>query len=403
MLFYNNKILFFIFFLFTACFSLLAVDLHPPELFSHSAVLYDFNSGFLLYEKNADEIIPPASMTKLVTLHLVFNAIRDGFLSFDQYIPISKQASFKSSPPGSSLMFLEEGQIVTLLELMKGLAVSSGNDAGVAVAETVAGSVPAFVDLMNKEVKNLKLEKTFFVDASGYDENNQTTAREFAKFCFYYIKKNPDSISMLHSLKEFTYPQKSNIPPGGTSTYGPITQPNNNNLLGKVDGVDGLKTGYIIESGYNIALTAELNGRRLLTVIMGCPKENGIANRALDGETLLSYGFDNFKTFYPKLPELSENKVYKGKDKNVELTVKVPPITLPLDDVDKVIWEIEWGKPLVAPFPAGAEAGKIRLLDKKGLLIFSRNIITAAGVEKGSVFRRFIDSIVLFFKKNSNR
>ncbi|MCL2705508.1 MAG: D-alanyl-D-alanine carboxypeptidase [Spirochaetaceae bacterium] len=384
--------------LFLFCFSLQAFDFSQPELFSHSAVLYDFNSGFLLYEKNADEIIPPASMAKLMTLHIVFNAVREGYLSFDKYIPISKQSSFISSPPRSSLMFVEEGQIVTLLELMKGLAVSSGNDAGIAVAEAVAGSVSAFVDLMNNEAKKLGLEKTFFVDTSGYSEDNRTTAREFAKFCFFYIRKNPDSIPMLHSLTEFTYPQRRNIPQGGKSTHGPITQSNNNNLLGIVEGVDGLKTGYIDESGFNIALTAEREGRRLLAVIMGCPKENGIENRALDGEALLSYGFDNFKTFYPKIPALSKNKVYKGKEKNIELRVIVPPITLPIDDVDKIRWEIEWGAPLVAPFPIATEAGKIRLLDKNGALIFSRNIITTAEVEKGSLLRRFCDSIVLFFK-----
>ena len=399
----SNKLIFILLFL---CFSFLlhANDLpadlpQPPELFSKAAILYDFNSGFLLYEKNADEIISPASMVKLMTLHIVFNAVREGRLSLNQYIPISNQASFKSSPPKSSLMFLENGQIVTLLELMKGLAVSSGNDAGIAVAEAVAGSVPAFVDLMNKEAKKLGLEKTYFVDTSGYSENNQTTAREFAKFCFFYIKENPDAIPMLHSLTEFTYPQRKNIPPGGTSSLGPITQTSNNTLLGKIDGVDGLKTGYIVESGYNIALTAKREGRRLLAVIMGCPRENGKENRTLDGEALLSYGFDNFKTFYPALPKLLKNRVYKGNVKKVELTVKVPAITLPVHDVDKISWEIEWGAPLVAPFAAGKEAGKIRLLDKKGALIFSRTIVTADKVEKGSLLRRFCDSILLLFKK----
>ena len=394
---FNNKPMVFILFFF--CFSLFADDFSPPELFSHSAILYDFNSGFLLYEKNADEIIPPASMAKLMTLHVIYNAIQEGYFSLDQRIPISKEASFLSSPPRSSLMFIEEGQIVTLLELMIGLAVSSGNDAGIAVAEAVAGSVPLFVDMMNIEARKLGLERTFFVDTSGYSENNRTTAREFAKFCFFYIRNNPDSIPLLHSLTEFTYPQTWNIPFGETSTLGPITQPNNNILLERVEGVDGLKTGYIDESGYNIALTSERNGRRLLAVIMGVPRNNGIENRALDGEALLSYGFNNFETFYPELPGLSKNRVYKGNIKNVELTAVVPPITLPVGDVDKIIWEIEWAAPLVAPFSAGTEAGRIRLLDKRGSLIFSRSIITVTEAERGSFFRRVYDSVVLFFKK----
>ncbi|MCL2791803.1 MAG: D-alanyl-D-alanine carboxypeptidase [Spirochaetaceae bacterium] len=391
--------------LFFFCFSfqkLQAVDLassSPPELFARSAILYDFNSGFLLYEKNADEVIPPASMTKLMTMHIAFSAMRAGYLSLDQHIPISREASFRSSPPRSSLMFIEEGQIVTLRELMMGLAVSSGNDAGVAVAEAVAGSVPAFLDLMNRQAKNLGLERTSFADTSGFSEHNQTTAREFAKFCFFYIAENPESLPMFHSHSTFTYPQTRNIPPGGTSALGPIAQNSNNLLLGKVEGVDGLKTGFIYASGFNIALTAERNGRRLLAVIMGGPIENGRAKRVTDGEALLSYGFDNFETFFPVLPELYKNRVYKGRERNVELAVNVPPITLPLGDVGRTMWEIWWGEPLVAPFFAGAEAGRIRLLDKNGSLIFSRSIVTVEGVEKGSFFRRFTDSIILFFKR----
>ena len=231
-----------------------------PQVNCRSAVLYDVTSGTLLYEKNADEIIPPASMTKLMSLHLLFNEVDEGHLSLDTLIPVSRAASFKSSPPGSSLMFLEEGQRVTLLELMKGLAVSSGNDAGVAAAEAVSGSLSEFIKLMNSEAVKLGLEKTYFADSSGYSSENQTTARDFANFCMLYIDKHPEALSLLHSLTEFTYPKKANLPPGGKSTHGSITQKNNNILLGSLEGVDGLKTGYIDESGYNIALTAERGG-----------------------------------------------------------------------------------------------------------------------------------------------
>ncbi|MCL2293744.1 MAG: D-alanyl-D-alanine carboxypeptidase [Spirochaetes bacterium] len=398
---FQNKSKLIVIILLFFCFSLKAADFRPapPELYAHSAILFDVNSGFLLFEKNADDVIPPASMTKLMTMHIVFNAIREGRLSLDQYIPISAEASFKSSPPRSSLMFIEEGQIVTLFELMKGLAIPSGNDAAVAVAEAVAGSVPAFISMMNREARRMGLEQTFFDDASGFSAYNKTTAREFARFCFFYIQENPEAIPLFHSFREFTYPLSHNIPEGSTSALGPIGQFSNNILLGRVEGVDGLKTGFIYASGFNIALTAERDGRRLLAVLMGGPRRNGAALRARDGEALLSYGFDNYTTFYPQLPELSRNRVYKGRAKNVELTVMVPAITLPNADVDAITWEIEWGAPLVAPFPAGTEAGMIRLLDKENSLIFSRSIVTAIEVERGSFFRRFFDSIALFFKR----
>lgn len=372
-------------------------DSAPPVLTCRSAVLYDLTSGALLYEKNSDEIIPPASMTKLMTMHLAFKAVKEGRLSPEQKIPVSASASFKASPPRSSLMFIEEGQNVTLLELLKGLAVSSGNDAGVAVAEAVAGSVPLFLELMNREAKNLGLEKTFFADSSGYSSLNSTTAKEFARFCMIYIETNPEALE-LHSLKEFTYPTASNIPPGKKSSLGPIRQNNNNVLLGILEGVDGLKTGFINESGYNIALTAERGGRRLLAVTMGGPSENGILSRAVDGTALLSYGFYYYKTFYPQLPPLKELRIYKGRKKTVPLYADVPAVTVAREDAAGTAWEITMGSPLAAPFPAGTKAGVARFLGGNGKEILRCDILAREGAERGGFFRRLTDSVILAFK-----
>ncbi len=371
-----------------------------PQVNCRSAVLYDVTSGTLLYEKNADEVIPPASMTKLMSLHLLFNAVDEGHLSLDSLIPVSRTASFKSSPPHSSLMFLEEGQRVTLLELMKGLAVSSGNDAGIAAAEAVSGSLSEFIKLMNREAEKLGLVKTYFADSSGYSSENQTTARDFAQFCMFYLDKHPEALSLLHSLPDFTYPKKGNIPPGGRSTHGPITQKNNNVLLGSLEGVDGLKTGYIDESGYNIALTAERGGRRLLAVTMGGEKEKGILNRAIDGVVLLSYGFYYFKTFYPVLPDLPPRKVFKGKTGRAAVTASVPAVTLPRDSsgpTGNLKWQVNWGAPLAAPFNKGQKAGEISLLDGGGRVLFTRPITTVESAEKGQLIKQLFDSILLYF------
>lgn len=272
--------------------------------------------------------LSPASMTKLMSLHLAYEAISAGRLTKDQLIPIGPESSFKASPPRSSLMFLEEGQRVTLLDLMIGLALPSGNDAGVALADAVAGSMPAFVEMMNLEAQRLGLEETRFVDSFGYSEENRTTPREFAEFCRTYLERHPEAIEELHLLTEYTYPREENIPQGSSSTYGPITQYNHNALVGTLEGVNGLKTGYIDEAGYNVAVTAEREGRRLLAVLMGGPGKDsreGSLIRAVDATTLISYGYYATRTFTPAVPDLPVRRVFKGEIRSVGFTVERPP------------------------------------------------------------------------------
>jgi D-alanyl-D-alanine carboxypeptidase len=257
-------------------------------------------------------------MTKLMSLHLAYRAIEEGRLRKNQLIPIGRESSFKSSPPHSSLMFLEEGQRVTLLELMIGCAIPSGNDAATALAVAVSGSVDRFVAAMNREAAALGMTSTHFVEPSGYDEGNVTSAWDFARFCLVYIREHPEAIDELHALSQFTYPKASNIPEGGRSALGPITQTNHNNLVGRLEGVDGLKTGFIEESGYNIAVTASRNGRRLLAVLMGGPGETtgeGNLQRALDAAALLSYGFYRFGHFRSGNPVSRFGSCLRGGEK----------------------------------------------------------------------------------------
>lgn len=378
---------------------LFGFETSPPELICSSAIMYDFQSGAVLYEKNSYAEIPPASMTKLMTMHLVMKEIKAGKLSLDQIVPISVNASFQASPPQSSLMFIEEGQHVTLREIMLGLAVSSGNDAAVAAAEIVAGSAEEFIKLMNIEAKELGLEKTVFFDTSGYDERSMTTASEFAKFSMFYIEQYPESLDMFHAVKEFSYPKSGNIPIGRKSSIGLIAQENNNLLLEKLEGVDGLKTGFIEESGYNISITAEREGRRLVAVIMGVPKEDGIVNRSADATSLLSYGFSRFVTYYPPQPLIPTVKVYKGSVTQAEVIVsQVPAVTLPREGLGKTYWDISWkNEPLVAPFPSGQSVGTAILLDENNNILFTRDIVTTDIVSLGSFPHKVFDSIKLFF------
>ncbi len=372
-----------------------------PELMCRSAILLDLETGALLYEKNADEVIPPASMTKLMSLHLAYRAVEEGKFSKTDLIPIGPEASFQNSPPRSSLMFLEEGQNVSLLDLMIGLALPSGNDAGIALAQAIKGDMESFVRAMNLEAERLGLMKTHFVDSFGYSENNRTTAREFARFCMIYLKSHPESLEELHALTQYTYPREENIPPGEKSTHGPITQYNHNNLVGRIEGVDGLKTGYIEESGYNIALTSERDGRRLLAVLMGGPGEDsreGSLNRALDATQLLTWGYTAYTTFVPGLPELPTARVWKGTETEVNLSTRQPPLlTLPRWEAPELRWEIQLDEVLTAPVLPGTRAGILTCFDIHNNILFTLELITYQEVPEGSAIRKIQDSIGLFF------
>ena len=267
-----------------------------------SAILIDFETGDILFEKNADEEIPPASMTKLVEMYVVFEEIQKGKISLDDVVPLPKESWAVNLPSDASIMFLAEGQIVTLRELLLGLSIASGNDASIAVANYVAGSMDAFVEKMNAAIKELGLSKTHFVESSGYSEKNITTAREFASFCREYIKKYPFAISEFHSQKVLKYPLEKNLPEykRGNGDAESVIQYNTNKLLGKLEGLDGLKTGFIYESGYNIALTAKRDSRRFISVSMGGPgvgSQQGNFYRNQDGTSLLEYAFANFTDY----------------------------------------------------------------------------------------------------------
>ncbi len=288
----------------------------PAELnvLAESAIAIDASNGNILYEKNADEIIPPASMTKLVVLYVVFQEIATGRISLSDTVPLPPETWACNMPPHSSLMFLGKGQLVTLEELMLGSAICSGNDAACAIAEYVSGGMENFIARMNAEVSALGLTKTHFVDASGYSENNMTTPREMAYFSKIYLSNYPEAIEKFHSKLSFTYPEEHNLPwedralprhqdfsnglPEKITM--PIFQKNTNPLLGTLSGCDGLKTGYIDESGYNLALTAVRNGTRIISVTMKGPGSNtkeGQEGRVHDGTEIMEWAFNTFMDY----------------------------------------------------------------------------------------------------------
>ncbi len=282
------------------------------DVYAGSAILIDVSNGNILYEKNADQVIPPASMTKLFAMYVVDEEVAAGNLSYDQIIPLPPESWACNMPPHSSLMFLGEGQRVTLEELLLGLSICSGNDAAYALAYTICGNMEDFVERMNLVASDLGLSHTHFVESSGYSEQNQTTAREMAVFAREYLKRHPDSLARFHAVPSFTYPKEHNLAAGdklGNQDFSQglprhitmsITQKNTNPLLGRLEGCDGLKTGFIEESGYNLSLTAKRGNTRYLSITMrgpGASSAEGQSGRVHDGTELMNWAFYSFADY----------------------------------------------------------------------------------------------------------
>ncbi|MDR2185395.1 MAG: D-alanyl-D-alanine carboxypeptidase [Treponema sp.] len=374
----------------------------PPDLGSRSACLLDAATGTIIYTKNPDEPIPPASLTKLMTMHLALTEVEAGRAFLDEIVVLDQTSWAINQPPRSSLMFLAQGQTVSLRELLLGLAVPSGNDAAVAVALRFAPTVEYFAEAMTREARRMGLGLTRFREPSGISEYNITTAREFALFCREYLILHPETLKNYHSVAEFDYPKAFNVPEPCRNRPGTIVQYNRNPLLGIVEGVDGLKTGYIDEAGYNIALTAERRGTRFIAVILGAPPgPQGERIRAGDGRALLDWAFDHYKTIRPETGELPPVRIWKGKTRQGRI---IPGAALEFTALTSrgkgLRWETETDDPLIAPLSAESPAGRLIFYDDAGEL---RRIPLVIGedIEAGGFFRRLWDSIRLFFKRKS--
>ena len=351
-----------------------------------AAILIDVSNGCIIYEKNADKVIPPASMTKLFAMYVVEREVLEGRLHYDDIIPLPPECWACNMPPHSSLMFLGKGQIVTLEELLLGLSICSGNDAAYALAYAVCGSMEEFVERMNQAAIDAGLTHTHFVESSGYSEQNVTTAREMAAFCRLYILEHPDSLRRFHSVPSFTYPKAKNMAPGDrygaqdwsnglpeSITMG-ITQENTNPLLGRLAGCDGLKTGYIDESGYNLALTVTRDGTRFLSVTMGGKGNNtkeGQAGRIADGTELMEKAFMQFRDYDLSTMQTSYfTKVYASRQKGLNLVAAYVPKTICVPfitgssfakNLQNVQIKVTAPQYLQGQITAGAEYGKIEI------------------------------------------
>ncbi len=342
------------------------------NLSSESAILMDAESGKILYEKNIDEKLPMASMTKIMSMLLIMEQIDNGSLSYDDKVLISENASGM----GGSQVFLQAGEEYTVNDLLKCIAVSSANDAVVAMAEKISGSVDAFVSLMNEKAEELGLKNTHFANPHGLDdENHHSTAYDMAVMARELLKH--EDILKYTSIYE-DYLTK----PDGSS----IWLVNTNRLVRFYDGVDGLKTGYTTEAGYCLTATAKRQDLRLISVVMKSPSAE---ERSSDTSTLLSYGFNSFKSnvIYSKEDSLGKLAVEKGKVKEVDVYLKedATEILSVTEKPTNYTFNIKVDK-IIAPVKSGTIIGTAEIIDNEGNIIDEVEVIVKEDIKKAGFF-----------------
>lgn len=368
----------------------------PFGLRARAAILVDQATGRVLYEKNADMPFVPASLAKLMSLHIVYEKLEDRSIRPDDVVSITTRAWATNQEPGSTLMRLEPGQVVTVEDLMRGTAIASGNDAATALAEYAAGSVERFVRLMNDECRWLGYRTTRYVDPSGLSRDNQVSAREFADFCRRYIEWHPQALTELHSLREFFYPLPRNIPSGSSPFIRSYRVYNANYLVWDDYGVDGLKTGHLDDESFTAALTAERGGTRLIAVLLGVPGD-GLADggriRAEDGMALFSWGFRTFATVELASPRLDPLRVWKGSSAEVALmTARPVQVTARRGEAAKIVSTVVAPAALVAPVAKGQKVGDL-VLSSDGAEVGRVPLLAAERVASAGPLKRAWDSL----------
>ena len=359
--------------------SALAQTVPPPALAAKAWALVDHATAQVLAEKDADARIEPASLTKLMTAYITFSKLKEGTLKPDQVVPVSTKAWRMEG----SRMFIEPNKPVSVDELIRGVIVQSGNDACVALAETIAGSEEAFAALMNREAQRLGMTNTHFTNSTGLpDPQLYTSARDLALLASAIIRDFPEYYS-LYSLKEFT--------------YNGIKQPNRNRLLYMDPAVDGMKTGHTSSAGYCLVSTARRGERRLISVVLGAASDTVRAQESLK---LLNFGYQFFETvkLYSADEALSKFRVWKGKLNELPVGfLNDFALTVPKEAANKIQVSLESRQPLVAPLQRGQEVGTLTVaIDGKPLGQYP--VVALQDAEVAGFFGRLWDAIVMFFK-----
>ncbi len=363
-----------------------AQSVPAPQIAAKSWLLLDATSGQVIAAQDPNLRIEPASLTKIMTAYVTFQAIRDKKLTMEQMVNVSTRAWKVDS--SSSKMFIDPATPVSISDLLHGLMVQSGNDAAVALAEAVAGDEGTFVTLMNREAQRMGLKNTKFANPHGLPSpDNYSTAQDLASLATHVIRDFPEFYK-IDSVKQFTYNK--------------ITQQNRNRLLWLDPTVDGMKTGHTDASGYSMIASARRpNGnsgeRRLISVLSGA---NSDSARTQESQKLLNWGFQNFDTvkLYSKGQAVATPEVWKGSQSNVKVGFTNDVlVTVPKGVAGKLKPVLERKDPLVAPLAKNGRVGTLKMMvDGKPLLVLP--VVALEEVPEASIFGRAWDSLRLWMK-----
>ncbi|TNF35879.1 MAG: D-alanyl-D-alanine carboxypeptidase [Gammaproteobacteria bacterium] len=353
-----------------------------PKLAAKSWVLMDAESGYVLTSSDADLQVEPASLTKMMTSYILSWDLAQGRVKNEDMVLVSQNA-WAQNFPGSSLMWIEVGKEVSLDDLHRGIIISSGNDASVAVAEHLAGSEGAFADMMNQHAQRLGMTATHFVNAHGLpDPDHYTTATDMAILARAIIKDFPEDYK-LYAEKYFVYNN--------------IRQPNRNRLLWRDSSVDGLKTGHTESAGYCLVASAKRKGMRLISVVMGT---DGEETRARETQSLLTWGFRFFESFrlYETGESLSTLEVWGGKTDSVELgTGSEVHLTIPRGQRSNIKASVQVDGVIHAPIKSGDVIGRLQI-HLNDELLKEEPLVALGDVEQAGFLGRSWDSLRLFFR-----
>jgi len=350
----------------------------PPQIAGSSWVLMDPLSGRVIMEHNSNERLPPASLTKMMTAYIVERELDEGRISMSDRVPIS----VKAWRTEGSRTFVQEGTSVSVEDLLKGVIIQSGNDASVALAEFVAGSEGAFVDIMNQQAQLLGMKDTHFENATGLPSADHfSTAYDLAVLARHIIQDYPENYP-LYAQKHFTYNN--------------IRQPNRNSLLWRDDSVDGLKTGHTEEAGYCLVASAKRGETRLIATVMGTSSSEA---RAQEVQKMLNYGFRYFETerLFRAGQELMASRVWGGQAD--EVSVGMPEdiyVTIPRGSREKLESVVDLDSVIKAPIKVGDELGRVRVV-LDGETLVDEPVLALTEVPEGGLFKRIWDAIKLFF------
>ncbi|WP_089604868.1 D-alanyl-D-alanine carboxypeptidase PBP5/6 [Acinetobacter piscicola] len=353
----------------------------PPELNNKSYVLMDYETGQILASKNENEKLAPASMTKMMTSYIIEQKLLKGELTEDEKVRMNESAWCRGSST-ESCMYVPLNGTATVLEMLRGIIIQSGNDASKAMAEHISGNEGSFAYAMNQEAKRVGMVNTHFINATGMPaEGHYSTAKDMATLAQHIIHDS-SKYYPIYSEKEFT--------------FNGIKQGNRNALLYTDPSVDGLKTGHTDEAGYCLTTSSKRGPMRLISVIFGAPSMN---ERASQTRTLLAWGYSNFETVsvQPANKALAKSKVYFGQENDVQIGLAENfNVTMPKGQANAIKTQVNVQPNLNAPLKQGQVVGKLTAtLD--GKVIAEKPLVALKAVEEAGFFSRLIDHIKMFF------